>query len=137
MLTALQARKLKRKNYVDDTTGPVAIGGGKKIQNSKSKKLKTGPISLGCARCSIGGWQWRKWSSHASPAERARFRGSHIINAAKYTNSGPEVNAFSHLSNVKGLSARTNRVKLRSLLAAADGADLLKATQLKVMKALS
>ncbi|XP_076930317.1 histone-lysine N-methyltransferase ATXR7-like [Bidens hawaiensis] len=131
---SLQARKLKRKNYVDDTTGPVAIGGAKKIQNSKSKKLKTGPISLGCARCSIGGWQWRKWSSHASPAERARFRGSHIINAAKYTNSGPEVNAFSHLSNVKGLSARTNRVKLRSLLAAADGADLLKATQLKARK---
>ncbi|KAI3773876.1 hypothetical protein L1987_48415 [Smallanthus sonchifolius] len=127
---SLKARKLKRKNYMDDATELVAIGGAKKIQNSMSKKSKTGPISFGCARCSISGWQWRKWSLHASPAERACFRGAHIINAA----SGPEANAFSHLSNVKGISARTNRVKLRSLLAAADGADLLKATQLKARK---
>lgn len=133
--TALKAKKLKRKNHVDDI---VAIGDAKKIQNSISKKKsKTGPISFGCARCSIGGWQWRRWTLRASPAERARYRGTHIINAAKYVTSGPEAIGFSHLSNVKGLSARTNRVKLRSLLAAADGADLLKATQLKVMKALS
>jgi len=131
---SLKVRKHKRKNYVDDPPELVAIGGAKKIKSSKSKKSKTGPISSGCARCSIGGWQWRKWSLHASPAERARFRGTHIINAAKYTTSGPEASAFSHLSNVKGLSARTNRVKLRSLLAAADGADLLKATQLKARK---
>ncbi|KAJ0764934.1 putative [histone H3]-lysine(4) N-trimethyltransferase chromatin remodeling SET family [Helianthus annuus] len=131
---SLKVRKLKRKKYVDDAPEPVAIGGAKKIKNSKSKKSKTGPISTGCARCSISGWQWRKWSLHASPAERARFRGTHIINAAKYTTSAPEASAFSHLSNVKGLSARTNRVKLRSLLAAADGADLLKATQLKARK---
>ncbi|KAK9063090.1 hypothetical protein SSX86_016960 [Deinandra increscens subsp. villosa] len=132
--SALKAKKVKRKNYVDDTPELVAIGGVKKIKNSMSKKSKTGPISFGCARCSIGGWQWRKWSLHASPAERARFRGTHIINAEKYTTSGPEANSYSHLSNVKGLSARTNRVKLRSLLAAADGSDLLKATQLKARK---
>lgn len=47
--------------------------------------------------------------------------------------SGPEVNSMTHLSNSKGLSARTNRVKLRNLLAAVEGADLLKATQLKVI----
>ncbi|KAK9063087.1 hypothetical protein SSX86_016957 [Deinandra increscens subsp. villosa] len=131
---SLKAKKVKRKNCVDDTPELVAIGGVKKIKNSMSKKSKTGPISFGCARCSIGGWQWRKWSLHASPAERARFRGTHIINAEKYTTSGPEANSYSHLSNVKGLSARTNRVKLRSLLAAADGSDLLKATQLKARK---
>ncbi|KAI3735776.1 hypothetical protein L6452_15289 [Arctium lappa] len=101
-----------------------------KIQSSKSKKSKTFPISKGCARSSINGWQWRRWSLHASPAERARIRGTHIIDAKS---TGPEANVF-HLTNVKGLSARTNRVKLRSLLAAADGADLLKATQLKARK---
>ncbi|KAL8234225.1 hypothetical protein R6Q59_020325 [Mikania micrantha] len=127
---SFKAKKIKRKNYMDDTLELVAIGGTRKIQKSMSKKSKTRPKSFGCARCSISGWQWRRWSLHASPAERACFRGTHIINAA----SGPEANAFSHLSNVKGLSARTNRVKLRSLLAAADGADLLKATQLKARK---
>ena len=39
----------------------------------------------------------------------------------------------SHLSNVKGITARTNRVKMRNLLAAADGAELLKTSQLKVI----
>ncbi|KAD6795748.1 hypothetical protein E3N88_06644 [Mikania micrantha] len=127
---SFKAKKFKRKNYMNDTLELVAIGGTRKIQKSMSKKSKTRPKSFGCARCSISGWQWRRWSLHASPAERACFRGTHIINAA----SGPEANAFSHLSSVKGLSARTNRVKLRSLLAAADGADLLKATQLKARK---
>lgn len=85
------------------------------------------PQSDGCARSSIDGWEWHKWSLNASPAERARirsiyFRSQHI----SLDGNGLQ------LSNVKGLSARTNRVKLRNLLAAAEGADLLKATQLKV-----
>lgn len=140
LFTALKVGKLKRKTPVDDITEPCSVKvpklaiddakKAKKIQNSRSKKSKTAPVSNGCARVSIDGWQWRRWSLQASPAERTRFRGTHIINV-KYT--GPETNA-SHLSSAKGLSARTNRVKLRSLLAAADGADLLKATQLKVMK---
>lgn len=89
------------------------------IQNKKSKKFKTYPISFGCARTSIDGWQWHKWSLHASASERACVRGI-------YKNTPSESNV-SHLSNVKGLFARTNRVKMWSLLAAADGADLLKA----------
>ncbi|XP_024992219.1 histone-lysine N-methyltransferase ATXR7 isoform X1 [Cynara cardunculus var. scolymus] len=144
---SLKVGKLKRKCSADDIpeqcsvkVPKLAIGVAKKascnqaavqkIQNSKSKKSKTFPISKGCARSSINGWQWRRWSLHASPAERARIRGTHIIDAKSI---GPETNVF-HLTNVKGLSARTNRVKLRSLLAAADGADLLKATQLKARK---
>ncbi|KAK9002650.1 hypothetical protein V6N11_060236 [Hibiscus sabdariffa] len=50
------------------------------------------------------------------------------------SNKGSEVNSIAHLSNSKVLSARTNRVKMRNLLAAAEGADLLKATQLKARK---
>ncbi|GJR10201.1 histone-lysine N-methyltransferase ATXR7 isoform X1 [Tanacetum coccineum] len=133
--------KLKKKRSIDDMleshsveAPKLVIGGAKKpqkIQNTKPIKSQTCPLSNGCARVSIDGWQWRKWSQHASPAERTRFRGTHI-SKAKYT--GLEANASSQLSSVKGLSARTNRVKLRSLLAAADGADLLKATQLQVIK---
>lgn len=64
-----------------------------------------------------------------SPSERARLRGSHI--------HSHDINSDcsgSHLASVKGLSARTNRAKLRNLLAAAEGADLLKMTQLKVIR---
>ncbi|XP_071685787.1 histone-lysine N-methyltransferase ATXR7 isoform X2 [Rutidosis leptorrhynchoides] len=134
--------KLKKKSYTDDNdiqqpcsvkVPKLAIGGVKKAQKtqkSKSTKSKTCPVSKGCARCSINGWQWRKWSLHASPAERTRVRGTSVT-IANYT--GPEANA-SHLSSAKGLSARTNRVKMRSLLAAADGSDLLKTTQLKARK---
>lgn len=45
--------------------------------------------------------------------------------------SAPENNVLKS-SQVKGSSARTNRVKLRNLLAAAEGTDLLKIMQSKV-----
>ncbi|CAH1430088.1 unnamed protein product [Lactuca virosa] len=137
---SLKLRKLKRKSLDDVAehssvkvpklstaskkaaadTDPLAI---QKIQNKKLKKSKTYPLSFGCARTSIDGWQWHKWSLHASASERACVRGI-------YKNTPSEA----HLSNVKGLSARTNRVKMRSLLAAADGADLIKANQLNARK---
>ena len=88
------------------------------------------PRSDGCARSSINGWEWHKWSLNASPAERARVRGTRRVHAQDI---GSEVNG-SQMMNMKCLSARTNRVKMRNLLAAAEGADLLKATQLKVIE---
>ncbi|KAL6571940.1 hypothetical protein OROMI_012898 [Orobanche minor] len=100
-----------------------------KIKGSKSRAGRTCPKSDGCARSSMNGWEWRKWALNASPAERARIRGTSIH--SQYVNSE---NGGPHSSNVKGLSARTNRAKLRNLLAAAEGADLLKATQLKARK---
>ncbi|KAL8058173.1 hypothetical protein ABFS82_03G001300 [Erythranthe guttata] len=143
---ASKVSKLKRKQLVDDTphsrSGKVPkLANGivehalckqidtHKIKRSKSRAVRACPKSDGCARSSMDGWEWRKWASTASPTERARVRGTHIY-------SGPinsECNG-SHSSNFKGLSARTNRVKLRNLLAAADGADLLKSTQLKARK---
>lgn len=102
---------------------------GHKLKRSKSRTVRPCPQSDGCARSSINGWEWRKWASDASPAERARVRGTQIHSL--YINS--ECNG-NHSTNVKGLSARTNRVKMRNLLAAAEGADLLKATQLKARK---
>ncbi|KAL3830573.1 hypothetical protein ACJIZ3_019375 [Penstemon smallii] len=138
--------KLKRKQLVDDTqysrsrkvqklkTGIVKqalckLVNEENIKRSKSRTVRPCTQSDGCARSSINGWEWRKWASKASPAERARVRGTRIHSQYKNTECGG-----GHSSNVKGLSARTNRVKLRSLLAAAEGADLMKATQLKARK---
>ncbi|OMO94655.1 hypothetical protein COLO4_16220 [Corchorus olitorius] len=102
-----------------------------KAQPVRSKTANSCPISDGCARSSINGWEWHKWSLNASPAERAHVRGTQCIDM-KF--SRYEVNNMTQGSNSKGLSARTNRVKLRNLVAAAEGADLLKATQLKARK---
>ncbi|XP_068647518.1 histone-lysine N-methyltransferase ATXR7-like [Aristolochia californica] len=101
----------------------------RKRKSSKVRRPDLCPISKGCARTSINGWEWHKWSQNASPAERARVRGSCVFQSE----SRAEIDA-SQCSNSKGLSARTNRVKLRNLLAAAEGAELLKITQLKARK---
>ncbi|KAF8022420.1 hypothetical protein BT93_F0063 [Corymbia citriodora subsp. variegata] len=101
-----------------------------KSKSSKSKTCKPCPISDGCARSSINGWEWHKWSMKASPAEKARSRGVQHILSKK---TGSQISTF-QWSNSKGISARTNRVKMRNLLAAAEGADLLKASQLKARK---
>ncbi|KAJ1393103.1 SET domain [Sesbania bispinosa] len=99
-------------------------------KSAKSKPLNLCPRSDGCARTSIDGWEWHKWSQSASPAYRARVRGVSSIQNKRIDSE----NNLSQLSNGKGLSARTNRVKLRNLLAAAEGADLLKVPQLKARK---
>ncbi|KAJ7958021.1 Histone-lysine N-methyltransferase [Quillaja saponaria] len=101
-----------------------------KMKYCKSKLSNLCPRSDGCARSSIIGWEWHKWSLNASPADRARVRGIPCVQM-KYIDSDISTSQW---SNSKFLSARTNRVKLRNLLAAAEGADLLKATQLKARK---
>ncbi|KAF8389364.1 hypothetical protein HHK36_026059 [Tetracentron sinense] len=138
---------LKRKLVMDNmpSSHPTRV---LKLANSAAKKLQTRQVAVwkgksskfrisnprpksdGCARSSINGWEWHKWSLNANPADRARFRGTQFVHTPYL---GSEVNS-SQLSNVKGLSARTNRVKLRNLLAVAEGVDLLKATQLKARK---
>ncbi|KAM7518043.1 hypothetical protein LguiB_017005 [Lonicera macranthoides] len=147
ILQSTKVANLKRKPSVDvvppSRSGKVqklATGSGKQVASkqvavrntkiSKSRMSKPCPKSDGCARSSINGWEWRRWSLNASPAERARVRGSHRVHA-QYM--GSDVHGSQFLS-AKGLSARTNRAKLRNLLAAAEGADLLKPTQLKARK---
>ncbi|XP_011083268.1 histone-lysine N-methyltransferase ATXR7-like isoform X2 [Sesamum indicum] len=146
MPKASKVSKLKRKQLIDDTqilrpgkVQKLANGVAKqslckqvdahKIKRSKSRIARPCPQSNGCARSSMNGWEWREWALTASPGERARVRGSRPH--SQYMNSEC---IGSHSSSFKGLSARTNRVKLRNLLAAAEGADLLKATQLKARK---
>lgn len=102
----------------------------RKAKAAKTKIENPRPMSDGCARTSVNGWEWHRWSQNAFPAERARVRGTPFV----YTqNLSSEFNS-SQCSTAKGHSARTNRVKFRNLLAAAEGADLLKTTQLKARK---
>ncbi|KAK1305514.1 Histone-lysine N-methyltransferase ATX2 [Acorus calamus] len=103
----------------------------KRTRNTiKHKDSHPCPKSRGCARTSISGWEWKKWSQNASPSDKARARGTRLTHRKV---EGSE-NNVPQSSNVKGLSARTNRVKLRNLLAAVDGADLIKVAQLKARK---
>ncbi|CAL9242401.1 unnamed protein product [Arabidopsis halleri] len=93
---------------------------------SKKKVLLSCPKSDGCARTSINGWHWRAWSLKASAEERTRVRGSSSVHIQHF---GSKSNSTQNV-----LSARTNRAKMRNLLAAADGADVLKISQLKARK---
>lgn len=141
-----KASKSKKKHQTDGVTSShpakvlkisnkgASLGASKKVtvarrDSAESKSLDLCPQSNGCARTSINGWEWHKWSQSASPACRARVRG---LLRVQNKSIGSENNS-SQLSNGKGLSARTNRVKLRNLVAAAEGADLLKVPQLKVV----
>ncbi|XP_021774411.1 histone-lysine N-methyltransferase ATXR7-like [Chenopodium quinoa] len=126
-LPSLPSKALKVQ---DADPKQAAVKMAKKTKLSKSKVLSSCPVSIGCARSSIDGWEWHKWSLHARPSERARVRGIQITTMQRCTSdiSG------SKPSRVKGISARTNRVKMRNLLAAVEGAELLKASQLKARK---
>lgn len=113
----------------DGSPTPIAFQPLAKLKSQSGKKrvLMSMPKSDGCARTSINGWHWHAWSLKASPEERARVRGSSCVHIQHFGSK------ISSTQNV--LSARTNRAKMRNLLAAADGADLLKISQLKVIKA--
>lgn len=109
------------------TMSSVKKGRRKHLAGRRVKPSLPCPKSDGCARTSIDGWEWHKWSRNALPSDRARVRGIRV-----QTSCFASMSNASQSSNVKGPSARTNRVKLRNLLAAAEGADLLKVTQLTV-----
>ncbi|KAI9126474.1 hypothetical protein K1719_002070 [Acacia pycnantha] len=146
LIATNKVSKPKRKPLVDDVPSSrpskalkiayhgskVGVGGHNmsKTKSAKSKPLNLCPRSVGCSRTSIDGWEWHKWSLNASSSDRACVRGT-LCGQKNYI---PSDSNPTHWSNCKGLSARTNRVKMRNLLAAAEGADLLKATQLKARK---
>ncbi|KAH9302998.1 hypothetical protein KI387_014581, partial [Taxus chinensis] len=132
--------ELTEKSFCDDKMiAPFVDGTSKdlprRLRKKKEKSLKVNvkfkcPVSDGCARSSISGWAWHEWSHNASPAERALVRGFHILGFNQTSGSQDKP---SKLIN-KSQSARTNRAKLRNLAAAAEGAELLKITQLKARK---
>jgi hypothetical protein len=117
---------IKDLSVDDGRPKPIALKPLEKLSSKPSKKklFLSIPKSDGCARTSINGWHWHAWSLKASAEERARVRGSSCVHMQHFGSKS------SLTQNV--LSARTNRAKLRNLLAAADGADVLKMSQLKV-----
>ncbi|GLJ23146.1 hypothetical protein SUGI_0436810 [Cryptomeria japonica] len=148
-VSSFKRRSLKKKsvaelaeksiNCDDNWNAPFLTGVSKdlpkRLRKKKEISLKVNvkfkfPMSDGCARSSISGWAWHKWSHNASPAERALVRG---FQAFDINQSGGSQDKPSKLVN-KSQSARTNRAKLRNLAAAAEGAELLKITQLKARK---
>ncbi|CAI0381449.1 unnamed protein product, partial [Linum tenue] len=124
----VQCTKIVKTENVSDKQALPHVG----LENKKSRSFQlsiTCPPSDGCARSSINGWEWHLWSLNASPSERAFVRGQFVRSKCSSSET-----CASQFANGRGLSARTNRAKVRNLLAAAEGAELLKATQLKVMK---
>ncbi|KAL1220067.1 Histone-lysine N-methyltransferase ATXR7 [Cardamine amara subsp. amara] len=109
------------KDLTKDDGSPKPIA-----KESKKKMLLSIPKSDGCARTSINGWHWHAWSLKASSEERARVRGSSCVHIQHF---GSKISSSQNV-----LSARTNRAKMRNLLAAADGADVLKISQLMARK---
>lgn len=149
-LPVLKKRALKKRCVAElanksitpevHTNAPFGAGSSKDVpkqlirQKDKFIKLKvtsSNPKSDGCARSSINGWAWHKWSHSVSPSERALVRGSRSIGIDKF--GGLQDNYFRLLNN-RNQSARTNRAKFRNLVAAAERAELLKITQLKARK---
>ncbi|KAF8655713.1 hypothetical protein HU200_061037 [Digitaria exilis] len=113
-------------------TKPVKKRKGRNISSESSQKAKpmiSCPESDGCAKASISGWEWRNWARNATPSERARVRGYRVRSILAASNKNMWKN-----SQVKVSSARTERVKLRRLLRAYKGAELLKITQMKARK---
>ncbi|CAL4897774.1 unnamed protein product [Urochloa decumbens] len=121
-------------NVVDTSmlTKPVKKRKGRDIPSKSSLKVEMIPCpeSGGCARASINGWEWRNWARKATPAERARVRGYRVRTILSASNKM----VWKNSQDKKVSSARTNRVKLRRLLRAYKGAELLKITQMKARK---
>lgn len=112
-------------------TKPVKKRKGRNISSEASLKVDlmiSCPESDGCARASINGWEWRNWARNATPSERARVRGYRVRSILSASNKKLWNNSQDKMVS----SARTNRVKLRRLLRAYTGAELLKITQMKV-----
>jgi hypothetical protein len=113
-------------------TKPVKKRKGSNISIGSSQSVKqmiSCPESDGCARASISGRGWQNWAQNATSSERALVRGYHIRNILSASNN----NCWKK-SQAKVSSARTNRVKFRTLLAASELAELLRPTQMKVSR---
>ncbi|RWW15649.1 hypothetical protein GW17_00020499, partial [Ensete ventricosum] len=79
--------RLKRKAELNQLTPPkiskLSSMSPKKSKYKRPAKHKVKPtfpcpMSDGCARSSINGWEWHKWSKTALPSERARVRGIRV-----------------------------------------------------------
>ncbi|KAG0599004.1 hypothetical protein M758_12G119300 [Ceratodon purpureus] len=106
--------------------------------------IPTVPTSVGCARCSITGWEWRTWAR-----DRAKRRLQRRVKTAigkevkqdlkklRRATKRKETNVNNSVTTavIAGLqAARKNRADMRKLAFAADGSDLLRFNMLKARK---
>lgn len=89
-----------------------------------NRKKLVGNKSLGCARCSIQGWAWRRWTRNGA---KHRLRKK----IQEFASLGVSFQSIAS-ANSTLQSARTNRATLRKLVSAAEGSDKMKFNQLKV-----
>jgi hypothetical protein len=94
---------------------------------------KMGPASIGCARTSISGWEWRNWARNGAKRRlqkrvKAADNDLSTLQATKNQSNGKH----STISAPSNLQARKNRAVLRRMAVAAEGSEMLKFSLLKV-----
>lgn len=96
------------------------------------------PTSVGCARCSITGWEWRTWARDRAKRRLQRRVKTAIrkdVKKLRRATKKKETNVSNCVTTavIAGLqAARKNRADMRKLAVAADGSDLLRFNMLKV-----
>ncbi|KAH8939560.1 hypothetical protein BDL97_15G042700 [Sphagnum fallax] len=96
---------------------------------------KMGPASIGCARTSISGWEWRNWARNGAKRRlqkrvKAADNDLSTLQATKNQSNGKH----STISAPSNLQARKNRAVLRRMAVAAEGSEMLKFSLLKARK---
>jgi len=109
-----------------------------------SDKLPAVPASVGCARCSITGWEWRTWArDRAKRRLQRRVKTAikkEVNQAVKKIRKGTKkketiVSNNISTAGIAGLqAARKNRADMRKLAVGAEGSDLLRFNMLKVAR---
>jgi hypothetical protein len=114
-------------------------------KSARSDIISAVPTAVGCARCSITGWEWRTWAR-----DRAKRRLQRRVKTAigkevkqdlkklRRATKKKETNISNSVTTavIAGLQvARKNRADMRKLAIAADGSDLLRFNMLKVAQA--
>ncbi|KAH9539430.1 hypothetical protein CY35_15G057000 [Sphagnum magellanicum] len=107
----------------------------KETQTLMKQGKKMGPASIGCARTSISGWEWRNWARNGAKRRlqkrvKAADNDLSTLQATKNQSNGKH----STISAPSNLQARKNRAMLRRMAVAAEGSEMLKFSLLKARK---
>jgi len=105
-------------------------------------KLPAVPTAVGCARCSITGWEWRSWARDRAKRRLQRKAKTALkrevkqeVKKIRRATKKKETSVSDNITTagIAGLqSARKNRADMRKLAVSAEGSDLLRFNMLKV-----
>lgn len=139
-----KAKSVAKKEAESDGLEKPELKIGKGGDLASIDMLLSVPTSVGCARCSITGWDWRTWAR-----DRAKRRLQRRVKAAirkevkqdlkklkRATKKNvTNVNNSTTTTVIAGLqAARKNRADMRKLAVGAEGSDLLRFNMLKARK---